>query len=78
MNEHEITAAYMEKVLGWPVIRPGDVKSLQAYALFLCECGNAMEDVQYMRELDVPANMRTVIVKLLYKLGEKCEILDIH
>ncbi|XP_051793566.1 uncharacterized protein LOC127530551 [Acanthochromis polyacanthus] len=58
-----------------------DVKSLQAYALFLHECCNAMEDVQYMRELDMPANMRAVILNLPYKLREKwraaaCEILE--
>lgn len=80
-NEHKVTAAYTEKVLNWPVVKPEDVKSLQAYALFLLECCNAMEDVQYMRELDMPANMRTVILKLLYKLREKwrasaCEILE--
>lgn len=80
-NEHKITAAYMEKVLNWPVLKPEDVKSLQAYALFLRECCNAMGDVQYMRELDMPGNMRTVILKLPYKLREKwrvsaCEILE--
>lgn len=71
----------MEKALSWPVVKPEDVKSLQVYALFLRECCNAMEDVQYMRELDMPANMRKVILKLPYKLREKwrvsaCEILE--
>lgn len=46
-NEHKITAAYMEKALSWPVVKPEDVKSLQAYALFLHQCCNVMEDIQY-------------------------------
>lgn len=80
-NKHNITAAYMEKVLGWPVVKPEDIKSLQAYALILRECCNAMEDVQYIRELDMPANIKTVILKLPYKLRGKwrisaCEILE--
>ena len=80
-NEHKITAAYMEKVENWSVIKHEDVKSLQGYALFLRECCNAMVDVQYMRGLDMPANMKTVIMKLPYKLREKwrvtaCEILE--
>ena len=80
-NEHKVTAAYMEKALCWPDVKPEDVKSLQAYALFLRECCNAMEDIQYMKELDMPANMRAVILKLPYKLREKwrvsaCELLE--
>lgn len=72
---------HMEKALCWPVVKPEDVKSLQAYSLFLRECCNAMEDIEYMKELDMPANMRTVILKLPYKLREKwrtsaCELLE--
>lgn len=70
-NEHKITAAYMEKALSWPAVKPEDVKSLQAYARFLRECCNVMQDVQYMTELDMPSNMRSVILKLPYKLRKK-------
>ncbi len=80
-DEYKITAAYMEKVLSWPVVKSEDGKSLQAYALFLRECCNAMENVQYMRELNMPANMKTLILKLPYKLREKwrvsaCDIME--
>lgn len=45
------------------------------------ECSNAIEELQYLEELNMPANMKTVIQKLPYKLREKwrvkaCEILD--
>lgn len=44
-------------------------------------CCNATENVQYMRELNMPAHMRTLISKLLYRLREKrkasaCEIIE--
>jgi len=66
----------MEKPLGWPMIRYEDTTALQDYALFC----NAMADLQYMQELDMPTNMRAVI-KLSFKLREKwrtaaCEIME--
>lgn len=82
-NEYKITAAYTEKALSWPMVKPEDVKALQAYALFLRECCNAMEDLQYMKELDMPTHMRTLILKLPYKLRDKwrvtaCELMEKH
>lgn len=41
-----ITASYTEKLIGWPIVKAEDVKGLQAYALFLCQCCNAMEDLK--------------------------------
>lgn len=80
-NGLKVTAAYMEKIIGWPSVKTEDVKGLQAYAFFLRECSNAMEDLKYLEELNMPANMKTLIQKLPYKLREKwrakaCGILD--
>lgn len=80
-KEHRITAAYMDKALNWPAVKPEDVKSLQAYALFMRECCNVMLDIQCLQELNMPANMKTVILKLPFKLREKwrelaCGILE--
>lgn len=58
-NEQKIASAYLDKALLWPAIKPEDVKSLQAYALFLRGCCNVMEEIQYMSELDMPANMKS-------------------
>lgn len=41
------------------------------FSLFLVTCYNAVEDVDYMDELDNPANMRVVIAHLPYKVREK-------
>lgn len=70
-NEHKIARAYMDKALAWPSIKPDDTKSLQAYTLFLQGCCNAMEDVNYMKELDMPSNMLIIIKKLPYRLRDK-------
>lgn len=70
-NEQSIASAYLDKALLWPVIKAEDVKAHQAYALFLRGCRNAMDEVQWMSELDMAANMRTVLKKLPYKLRDK-------
>ncbi|KAI2646661.1 NEDD4 family-interacting protein 2 [Labeo rohita] len=70
-NEFNITAAYMEKVTSWPSIKSEDVKALKAYGLFLHECCNAMEELRYLEELNMPANMKILIQKFPYKLREK-------
>lgn len=77
----KITAAYMEKFIGWPSVKSEDVKGLQASAFYLRECANAMEDLLYLEELNMPSNMKILIQKLPYKLREKwrvkaCNILD--
>ncbi|KAK0137845.1 hypothetical protein N1851_005152 [Merluccius polli] len=79
-NEFKITAAYMEKVTGWPSIKAEDPKALKAYGL-LRECSNAMDDLRYLEELNMPANIKILSQKLPYKLRDKwrtkaCEILE--
>lgn len=61
----------MEKALGWPLVKSEDITALQAFLLFLRFCCNAMEDVSYMSEMNMPSNMRAIILKLRYKLREK-------
>lgn len=73
----------MEKINTWPSIKPEDVKSLRAFTLFLKTCCNAMEELRYLDELNMPANMKTIIQKLPYKLRERwrvvaCDIYEIN
>ena len=79
-NEQKIASAYLDKALSWPMIKAEDVKALQAYGLFLRGCCNAMDEIQYMSELNMPANMLTIIKKLPYKLRDKWRTVacDIH
>lgn len=70
-DETKITAAYMDNVHNWPVVKAENVSSLQNYALFLCGCNNAMADLQDMRELDMSANLKLVLSKLPFKLRDR-------
>ena len=70
-NEQKVASCYMEKALTWPSIKTDDVKALQDYSLFLRGCCNAMEDVQYLQDLDMPSNMLSLIKKLPYKLRDR-------
>ena len=78
-NGYRISCAYIEKALAWPVIKLEEPRALQDFALFLRSCCNAMEQLQYMEELDTISNMRKIIFILPYKLRERwrskaCEI----
>jgi len=69
-NEYKIATAYIEKALSWLTIKTEDVRALQAYALYLRGCCNVMEELHFMQELDIPANMKVVISRLPFKLRE--------
>lgn len=73
-NKFKIAIAYIAKVLAWPAVRAEDVNALQNYSLFLRSCCNVMEKLQYVRELDIPSNIRAVMPKLPYKLRERWRI----
>lgn len=51
----------MDKALSWP-IKPEDTKALQVYGPFLKGCCNAMDKIQYMFELDTPANIMMMMI----------------
>lgn len=70
-NEMKIANAYLDKALNWTVIKADDGKSLHAYALYLKECCNAMQDLEYMDELDVTSNLKLIVSKLPYKIRER-------
>ncbi|KAI7802965.1 hypothetical protein IRJ41_000792, partial [Triplophysa rosa] len=81
-SECKIADAYMEKALSWPSLKNEDAQGLQAYSLFLCACCNIIDDNSYMQELNMPNNMRTVVMKLPFKLRERwrekaCEIMEL-
>lgn len=72
----------MDKALGWCLIKTEDAQGLYAYSLFLRSCCNLIGDISYMQELSMPSNMRTVVMKLPFKLRERwreraCEIMDL-
>ena len=70
-NEYKISCAYLEKVLSWTQMKSEDSKMLQDYAMFLRSCCNAMEEMEYTQELDTISSMRSIVLKLPFKLREK-------
>lgn len=62
-DEDVIASAYVKKVLEWPKIT--DVGTgLDPYAIFLTECGNAVQSIDAMKVLEYPENMKRIIAKL--------------
>ena len=70
-NELRIAVAYIERVMKWPTMRVDDTNALQSFSIFLRDCCNVMEDLQHMEEMNVPSNLRLMMMKLPYKLREK-------
>ena len=80
-NEYKIASAYMEKILSWTTVKSEDLKALKSFSLFLRGCSNLTEQMMHMKELDLPSNMRSIILKLPYKLRERwrnvaCDLQD--
>ena len=70
-NEFKIANAYIEKALSWSSIKSEDPRALEAFALYLRGCCNAMEEITYMEELDLSSNLKALVTKLPYKIREK-------
>lgn len=73
-NELKVATALIEKASKWPQIKAEDGKALSAFSVFLVSCRNAMEDIDYMEEMDNPATMRAIISKLPFKVRERWRV----
>ncbi|KAK0152984.1 hypothetical protein N1851_005351 [Merluccius polli] len=73
-NELKVATALIEKASKWPQIKTEDGKALSAFSVFLISCRNAMEDIDYMEEMDNPTTMRTIISKLPFKMRERWRV----
>lgn len=67
-NDFKITSAYIEKALNWNLIQADDGKTLHSYALYLRSCRNALHGLPYMKEPDLPSNMKQLVSMLPFKL----------
>lgn len=61
---------YTEKGLKWSQIKSNDGKALNAYGRFLVGSCNAMEDIDFLDEMDNPTNLWMVVSELPYKMKE--------
>lgn len=70
-SEQQVASAYMDKAPSRPVVKAEDAKSLQAHGLSSRGCCNGMDGVEFMSELNIPANTVIVVIKLPYRLRDR-------
>ena len=70
-NPDVIAAKYVRKALEWTVIKAENVKLLDDYAIFLTEIDYAMQNLESVRVLENPDNLRKLVQKLPYTLQER-------
>ena len=70
-NVHRIAEAYLSKMRAWPNVKNDDSLGLQELSLFLLECKNTMESLDYTSELHSTANIRLLVEKLPYKMRDR-------
>ncbi len=67
-NEYRIAAAYMEKVLKWPDIKPEDNQNLHRFSILLVCCKNVMDGNEFTTKSDNPENINKIVQKLPFSL----------
>ena len=65
-----IAVAYIERVMKWPTMRVDDTNALQSFSIFLRDCCNVMEDLQHMEEMNVPSNLRLLMMVAIQTEGK--------
>lgn len=73
-DKYKIAKAYIDKALNWPSIKAEEAEALKAFTVFLNGCLKAKDSVEYMEEMDHPANMRAILSKLPYKMKERWRV----
>lgn len=66
-----IATAFVKKALSWPNIKANEYAALDQYAIFLCECENAVNSIHSMKVLEYPDNMRKLVCKLPVHLHDR-------
>lgn len=66
-----IANTFIKKALDWPVIKSGDSKALDQFALFLIECKNAANSIAAMQILEYSENIKQLMCKLPYHLHDR-------
>lgn len=64
----------MDKILGWPVVKAEDVKTLQELALLLRGCCNAMTEIQYMDHQQHPIKHEVGCYEMAIQATGKMEV----
>ena len=71
-DEDAITSAFVDMIMDWPQVKPGDTDGLDRFSLTLTSCNNVMNGIDPgARETDHPKTMRRVIDKLPYPMQDQ-------
>ena len=70
-NRYKLADAFLAKAEAFPDIKSEDEEALNHFSLFLQECQNTLEDLDYLDELNHPRSIKMLVAKFLYKLCER-------
>ena len=73
-DRYQIAEAYVKKAVEWPVVKADDASALSSLSLFLIECCNVLNDLNYISELDNTQNIKTILLKLPFRLRDRWRI----
>ena len=73
-DRYQIAETYVKKAVEWPVVKADDASALSSLSLFLIECCNVLNDLNYISELDNTQNIKTILLKLPFRLRDRWRI----
>lgn len=74
-QNHKIAAAYLNKVVDGPVVKPGDGTGLHKFAVTLTSCKNTLKDIGLLNKIENPGIMQKIVGRL--PLGLKLKWRDV-
>ena len=69
-DRYQIAKAYVKKAVEWLVVKADNTSALTSLSLFLIECCNALNDLNYISELENTKNTKTILLKLPFRLQD--------
>ena len=70
-DPYRVSAAYVQKLMDWPMVKYDDAKGLKEYSLFITRCYHAMQNLSEMTCLNSVDNLQKIIKKLPGNLQSK-------
>ncbi|XP_074641192.1 uncharacterized protein LOC141898938 [Tubulanus polymorphus] len=66
-----IANALLKKAINWPMIKSDNSKGLDEFSIFLLEVENAVKDIDALKLLEYPDNLRKLVGKLPWSLQDR-------
>ena len=76
-QNYRIAAAYLQRIMEVPLIRPEDGEALRRFSVLLISCKNTLKEIGYLNKLDNLVSLQNIFSKLPYSIRQKwCDIAD--